>query len=336
MPLTNSTEKKIFNQIYKLKTIKFRAYINESELRPKRMINESQSSKKVVRTRENKRLEDSRNISQILNQISQRDLSNSSHKKIVLENNSLLPYSVDKIMLDYDAINTNNNNKPTSFYQKNIIINTKDIENPQRSQRKYYKSNDMPFPNPPSYKKDSKPNTSQMRRVGDLDLFKMNQRPQNSGMKQEPVPPSKSRNPSAKLHKRGFSMDQAPVFINSTVIQPQKSGHILMSNSNKRSPAESQQNIPQPSLNNGQMDETTFYEQFFDTNKLTFEFEKVIIALRNKRKTEATSGTLASTINTRQTLHTRTRSIEEHQNLPPPSKPNSRLMSKRFSHGDMR
>lgn len=333
IPLTNSAEKKIFNQIYKLKTIKFRAYINDSETRPKKMINESQSTKKVLRSREGKRLEDSRNISQILNQISQRDLSNSSHHRIVFENNNL-PYSVDKIVLDNDAFNSNNNNRPTTFYQKNMLISTKEIENPQRSQRKYYKNHDMPFPNPPSYKKESKPNTSQMRRVGDLDLFKINQRPLNV-IKQEPIAPSKSRNQSGKLHKRGFSMDQAPIMINSTIIQPQKSGHIIIS-SNKRSPVESQQNIPQPSQNqNGQMDETTFYEQFFDTNKLTFEFEKVILALRNKRKTEGYSGTLTSTLNTRQTLHTRTRSIEEHQNLPT-SKPNSRLVSKRFSLADMR
>jgi len=332
--LTNSTEKKIFNQIYKLKTIKFRAYINDSESRPKKVINESQSTKKVARSREARRLDDSRNISQILNQISQRDLSNSSNK-VAFENNSL-PYSIDKIVLDKDTFKSStNNNRPTTFYQKNMIIHNKDIENPQRSQRKYYKSNDMPFPNPPSYKKDSKPNTSQMRRVGDLDLFKLNQKPQNV-VKQEPVAPSKSRNHSGKLHKRGFSMDQAPILINSTIIQPQKSGHIIMS-SNKRSPAESQQNIPHPSQNReyDQIDETAFYEQFFDTKKLTFEFEKIILALRNKRKTETASGTLNSTLNTRQTLHVRTRSIEEHHNLPP-SKPNSRLVSKRFSLADMR
>jgi len=336
IPLTSSTEKKIFNQVYKLKTIKFRPYVNETEKKSRKTIDETRSSNKAIHEKELKRLEDSRNISHILSQISQRDMSNSSMTKIVFENNHN-SYKVEKITLDYE---NKGNRKSVNSHQRNAVSSSKDGENSRNSQRSHYKSNEMNVSNQfPSYKREMKPNTSQIRRVGDLDLFNLNPRPP-SAMKQEHSTPVKQKREPSHIHRRGLSMDQVPFLGTNTTFQVQKITQPVDLNKNPRpdpNSLQASQGIGQNNDHNNHqlIDETSFYEQFFDTNKLTFEFEKFMLMQRNKRKTDNNSSILTSTMNTRQTLHSRTKSIEDYSNFAS-NKQNIRFTSKRYSLADAR
>ena len=322
--LASSTEKKIFNQIYKLKTIKFRPYVNEVDKKSRKTIDS-----RISHEKESRRLEDSRNISHVLSQISQRDMSNSSMTRIAFENNNS-SYKVEKITLDYE---NKGNRKSVNSHQRNVVCVTRDGENSKNSQRNHYKSNDMNVSHYPSYKREIKPNTSQIRRVGDLDLFNINPRPP-SAMKQEHSTPVKQKRESGHMHKRGFSMDQAPFLGTNTNFQIQKPPQHVDLNKN---PQQESNNIQAPQVidNNMQIDETSFYEQFFDTHKLTFEFEKFMLLQRSKRKSDTNSSILTSTMNTRQTLHSRTKSIEDYSNFSS-NKQNIRLTSKRYSLADAR
>ncbi len=324
MPLTNSKDKKAMNHVYKLKAVKLKAYLNDFELKPRKNMHDSQSLKRSF-IKDGKTSEDSKNISQILNQISQRELSQGSNNKAGYEYNNV-PIPIEKSLFENEGFEKAK--KPSTLYQKNQSSSAKEIEYVQNSQRKYYKSNDVQFPNLSN--PHGKLHGNQMRRIGDLELFKINPKAYNIP-KQEHIPPPKSRNQPVKIHKRGFSMDQVSGLMNTSAIQLNNvSNH---SNIPKKSPEVSLSKIVPPIPNNpsnGPIDETTFFEEFFDTNKMTFNFEKVILAQRNKKKTEPQPISLNSTMNSRHTLHTRTKSIEEQPSRSTPG-PNPRILSKRFS-----
>jgi len=256
--------------------------------------------------------------------------------KIIFENNHG-SYKVEKISLDSE---NKGNRKSINSHPKNVASITKDAENSRNSQRSHYKSNDTNISNQyPSYKREIKPNTSQIRRVGDLDLFNLNPRPP-SAMKQDHSTPVKPKRDSSHVHRRGLSMDQVPFLGTNATFQVQKITQQVDLNKNTRPEPNSLQASQvighnDNNINNQQIDETSFYEQFFDTNKLTFEFEKFMLMQRNKRKADTNSSILTSTMNTRQTLHSRTKSIEDYTNFSS-NKQNIRFTSKRYSLADAR
>jgi len=118
-------------------------------------------------------------------------------------------------------------------------------------------------------------------------------------------------------HRRGLSSGQAPIFIDQQIIAQERQ--------EKVKPIEF---VPQ----DPQQEQDDFYQQFFHSDKMTFDFEKLIVSQRNKIP-NGSSTTSVTPTNKPATAHTRTRSIEDPNSLLP-TKASSRWNTKRSSVGD--
>ena len=114
-------------------------------------------------------------------------------------------------------------------------------------------------------------------------------------------------------HRRGLSSGQTPIFVEQHVV-PEKIKPIEF--------------VPQ----DPQQEQDDFYQQFFHSEKMTFDFEKLIVSQRNKLQ-HGSSTTSVTPTNKPATAHTRTRSIEDPSSLLP-TKASSRWNTKRSSVGD--
>jgi len=116
-------------------------------------------------------------------------------------------------------------------------------------------------------------------------------------------------------HRRGLSSGQTPIFIDQQMLQE------------KIKPIELVQNDPQ-------QEQDEFFEKFFHSDKMTFEFEKHIISQRNNKSQNMQSTMSTGPTNHKPaTAHTRTRSIEDPSSLLP-TKASSRWNTKRSSVGE--
>jgi hypothetical protein len=85
--------------------------------------------------------------------------------------------------------------------------------------------------------------------------------------------------------------------------------------------------------NDPQQEQDEFFEKFFHSDKMTFEFEKLIVSQRNKPQNGSFTAATTPTNNNKPTTgHARTRSIEDPSLLP--TKASSRWNTKRSSVGD--
>ena len=114
-------------------------------------------------------------------------------------------------------------------------------------------------------------------------------------------------------HRRGLSSGQTPIFVEQHIV-PEKIKPIEF--------------VPQ----DPQQEQDDFYQQFFHSEKMTFDFEKLIVSQRNKPQ-HGSSTTSVTPTNKPATAHTRTRSIEDPNSLLP-TKASSRWNTKRSSVGD--
>jgi len=116
-------------------------------------------------------------------------------------------------------------------------------------------------------------------------------------------------------HRRGLSTGQVPMFIDQQIIQ------------------EKIKPIELPPQQDPQQEQDEFYEKFFHSDKMTFEFEKLIVSQRNKPQNSSFVNTTTPTNSKPTTAHARTRSIEDPNSLLP-TKASSRWNTKRSSVGE--
>lgn len=125
-------------------------------------------------------------------------------------------------------------------------------------------------------------------------------------------------------HRRGLSSGQTPIFIDQQLAQAQE----------KIKPIE----LEPPTVAipvDPQQEQDEFFEKFFHSDKMTFEFEKLIVSQRNNKpqNTSLTATTTPTNQKKPATAHARTRSIED-PNAMMPAKTSSRWNTKRSSVGE--
>lgn len=121
--------------------------------------------------------------------------------------------------------------------------------------------------------------------------------------------------PQNSRHRRGLSSGQAPIFIEQHLAQLQE----------KIKPIELVPADPQH-------EQEEFFENFFHSDQMTFDFERMMILQRTKSQNVSASATPTPT-NNKQGMHVRTRSIEDPNSILP-TKASSRWNTKRSSMGD--
>ena len=325
-------ERKVFNQVYKLKQSRLKPFENtNNDQKSKKTLDELFSTKRVLVKKDSQKLDDSRNhFNNTSSQVSQRDMLNSFYNKGACENSTFVPRP-EKPNFEHDMLKGNNvKSIETSRRVSSSSKERTSLFQNTSSQSKIIRSiNPPPYANPSS-RKNISAKVNQIRRVGDLDMFKIDIS-SNLPTKQELGTSVQNINQPIRRHRRGLSMDQNPHSSQNLAIQAPKVEKI------QKIVLEPQEtNLPQPNQNqaNAQNDEAAFFEQFFDVDKMTFDFEKLVVMQRNKRKNEGQNPSLSSTVYSRQTsIHTRTKSTEEGSN-PSANKPPSRLASKRMSLGN--
>jgi len=120
-------------------------------------------------------------------------------------------------------------------------------------------------------------------------------------------------------HKRGLSTGQQPIFIDQEIAQE------------KIKPIE----LPQPPvIVDPQQEQDEFFERFFHSDQMTFDFEKLIVSQRHNSQKESMTATTTPTNQKKPvTAHARTRSIEDPTSLVQ-TKASSRWNTKRSSVGE--
>lgn len=120
-------------------------------------------------------------------------------------------------------------------------------------------------------------------------------------------------------HRRGLSSGQKPIFIDQEVQEKIKPIELVP------------ESIPIPV--DPQQEQDEFFEQFFHSDQMTFEFEKLIVSQRNKsQNVSQTASTTPINQKKPMTAHARTRSIEDPSSLA--TKASSRWNTKRSSVGE--
>lgn len=323
-------EKKIFDKMFKMKTLKFKPYLNECDIKGKKPINELQLVKKPKSRRGSKNLDGLKNYINFSGQMSQRDNLNISSRRF--DDSANTSQNREKAIHESDK---SKGNKIVSLDLQNALLaKLKEIPSqPQTSQRSHLRLNEPPYPTKFPQKMQKKNSVSQLRRVGDLETLRISlkhhvvTKDPRIGV-QKPVQPVKG-------HKRGFSMDQAAISLNKSLphapsaqklnqhVNPAKK--IVQQANPGNGPLPSQEGIPE-------YQDPKFYEEFFGSTMLTFEFEKNIISQLNKKKNDTNTSVLGSTIPTRNNgaVHSRTKSIEE-SNMGSLFKSNSRWSSQKMN-----
>jgi hypothetical protein len=121
-------------------------------------------------------------------------------------------------------------------------------------------------------------------------------------------------------HRRGLSSGQTPIFIDQQLAQ-----EVIK-------PIELEPPVVMIPVD-PQQEQDEFFERFFHSDKMTFEFEKLIVSQRNKPQTGSLTATTTPTNHKKPvTAHARTRSIEDPNMVA--SKTSSRWNTKRSSVGE--
>lgn len=323
-------EKKIFDKIYKMKTLKFKPYLNECDTKIKKPFNELQAVKKPKSRRGSKNLDDLKNYINFSGQVTRRDNLNISSRRF--DDSANTSQNKEKGMPELDKSLAN---KVVSLDLQNALLaKLKEIPSqPQTSQRSHLKLSEPPYPAKLTQKMHKKNSVSQLRRVGDLETLRLNLK-HHVVTKDPRIGVQKSVQP-VKGHRRGFSMDQAAISLNKSLAHApnaQKANqHINPAKKMMQQPHPGNGPIPSHE-NNPHYQDPKFYEEFFGSTMLTFEFERNIISQLNKKKTDTNTSMLGSTIPTRNNgaVHSRTKSIEE-SNTGSLFKSNSRWSSQKMN-----
>jgi len=166
-------------------------------------------------------------------------------------------------------------------------------------------------------------------------------------------------------HKRGLSSGQAPIFIDQNILQERLQEKEKEREREKEREKERERERERERLQEKERErerekqrererererekikpielliqephheQDEFYEKFFHSDKMTFDFEKLIISQRNKPQNGSTTPTAMTPVNNKpMTAHARTRSIDDPNSLLP-TKASSRWNTKRSSIGD--
>jgi len=146
----------------------------------------------------------------------------------------------------------------------------------------------------------------------------------------------------AAKHRRGLSTGQVPMFIDQQALQERAEKMEKMEKMEKVEKVEKVKEVEKVkpielAPADPQQEQDEYYEKFFHSDKMTFDFEKQIISQRHKMMQQNISCTASATPTNKKpataAAHTRTRSIEDPNSLLP-TKASSRWNTKRSSVGD--
>lgn len=137
----------------------------------------------------------------------------------------------------------------------------------------------------------------------------------------------------ATKHRRGLSSGQTPIFIDQHALQER--AEKMQKEEKVEKVVEKVKPIEMPPAD-PQQEQDEYYEKFFHSDKMTFDFEKQIISQRQKVQHNISCTASATPTNKKPAsaaIHTRTRSIEDPNSVLP-TKASSRWNTKRSSVGD--
>jgi len=153
------------------------------------------------------------------------------------------------------------------------------------------------------------------------------------------IPQNDIEIPSKKHHRRGLSSGQNPIYMEQQLamerlaLEQERQERIRQQQLQQQLLKQQQQMQMQQykMMKDPQQEEDEYYEEFFHMDKMTFDFERLIIAQKLSQSQLCTPSATPS--NKKSYSHSRTKSIEEPNSLLP-TKSTSRWTTKRSSIGD--